>query len=92
MRVLIPLVAVSALILAHPRFCTAADEDRTQFFENKIRPVLAGQCFACHSAQAPKLQGGLSLDSPSGIRKGGNSGAVIEPRSQPPSARHPISG
>src|SRR5438876_9899151 len=72
------LSASAALwILAYPRLCSA-DQDLTQFFETKIRPVLATRCFGCHSAQAPKLQGGLSLDSQSGIRKGGNSGTVVE--------------
>ena len=27
-------------------------------FENKIRPVLASHCYACHSASAAALQGG----------------------------------
>ena len=65
--------------MVYPRLGSAGDQDLIQFFETKIRPVLATQCFGCHSAQAPKLQGGLALDSQSGIRKGGNSGTVIEP-------------
>lgn len=64
--------------LTHPGSCSAADGGGVQFFETKIRPVLAAYCFGCHSAQAPKLQGGLSLDSQSGISKGGNSGTVVE--------------
>jgi len=72
------LLASAAWILAHPGLCLGADQDGIQFFETKIRPVLATHCFACHSAQAPKLQGGLALDSQSGMRKGGNSGTVIE--------------
>src|SRR6476659_10214420 len=72
------LLAASALgAVVYPGFCSAADQDLTQFFETKIRPVLATNCFACHSSKAPKLQGGLALDSQSGIRKGGNSGTVI---------------
>ena len=80
MRALLLLASAAALSLAHPGLCPGADQDGIQFFETKIRPVLATQCFGCHSAQAPKLQGGLSLDSQSGIRKGGNSGTVIESR------------
>src|SRR6476661_8890440 len=78
MRALLLLASAAAWILAHPVLCPGADQDGIQFFETKIRPVLATQCFGCHSAQAPKLQAGLSLDSQSGIRKGGNSGTVIE--------------
>jgi len=48
-------------------------------FENKIRPVLASRCFACHSASAAAPQGGLLLDSAQGIRRGGNSGTAIRP-------------
>src|SRR6476661_2342792 len=78
MRALLLLASAAAWILAHPVLCPGADQDGIQFFEAKIRPVLATQCYGCHSAQAPKLQGGLSLDSPSGIRKGGNSGVVVD--------------
>src|SRR5215469_3494480 len=79
MRPLLSLAAVASWILGCPRWCRAAEQDRIQFFETKIRPVLATNCFGCHSSQAPKLEAGLSLDSTSGIRKGGNSGSVIEP-------------
>ena len=48
-------------------------------FEKKIRPVLASHCYACHSKSAAAPQGGLLLDSTQGIRRGGNSGAAIQP-------------
>jgi hypothetical protein len=48
-----------------------------EFFEQKIRPVLATRCYVCHSAQAPKVQGGFQLDTRDGLRKGGDSGAVL---------------
>ena len=48
-------------------------------FETKIRPVLALHCYACHSKSIATPQGGLLLDSPQGIRRGGNSGALIQP-------------
>ncbi|MDQ6705532.1 MAG: PSD1 and planctomycete cytochrome C domain-containing protein, partial [Acidobacteriota bacterium] len=50
-----------------------------QLFETKIRPVLAARCYVCHSAKAAKLQGGLLLDSQSGLKRGGNSGPIVEP-------------
>src|SRR5260370_20698996 len=79
MRTRLLLASATFWILVYPRLCSSADQDLTQFLETKIRPVLATQCFGCHSAQAPKLQGGLALDSQSGIRKGGNSGTVVDP-------------
>jgi hypothetical protein len=56
--------------LALPAFAEAPAD----FFERKIRPVLIAECYKCHSAQAEKLKGGLRLDSPDGILKGGDSG------------------
>ncbi|HEX4950629.1 MAG TPA: PSD1 and planctomycete cytochrome C domain-containing protein [Blastocatellia bacterium] len=45
-----------------------------EFFEKKIRPVLADNCYACHSATAKKPAGGLLLDSREAMLKGGASG------------------
>jgi mono/diheme cytochrome c family protein len=46
------------------------------FFESKVRPVLANHCYACHTAS---LLGGLRLDSREAMLKGGKSGAAIAP-------------
>ena len=43
-----------------------------EFFEFKIRPVLAENCYRCHSKEAKKLKGGLKLDSRAGFLKGGD--------------------
>ena len=47
---------------------------QTDFFETKIRPVLATHCFECHGN---KDKGGLKLNSREAALKGGDSGAVI---------------
>src|SRR5947209_16374214 len=78
MRQLTRLAWASAVVAAHPLWCAPADPAALEFFETKIRPVLASRCFVCHSAAAPKVQGGLLLDSRTGLQKGGNSGAVID--------------
>ena len=52
------------------------------FFESKIRPVLAENCYECHSASAVaagKLKGGLQLDTREGIRLGGDTGPAVVP-------------
>ncbi len=51
----------------------------TDFFENKIRPILVNNCYPCHSSQAPKLKGGLSLEYRETILKGGENGTAIVP-------------
>ena len=58
--------------------CTSRAEetpDRAgiEFFENKIRPLLAERCYKCHSAQSEKVKGGLRLDFREGVLKGGQS-------------------
>ncbi|MDB6171935.1 MAG: Protein of unknown function (DUF1553)/Protein of unknown function (DUF1549)/Planctomycete [Chthoniobacteraceae bacterium] len=50
-----------------------------EFFENKIRPVLADQCYKCHSVDAKKIKGGLRLDTREDLLKGGTNGAAIVP-------------
>jgi hypothetical protein len=45
-----------------------------EFFEMKIRPVLAKQCFGCH---AQSKMGGLDLTSRAGLEQGGAHGAAI---------------
>jgi hypothetical protein len=55
------------------------DPVAVEFFENKIRPVLAEHCYSCHSQKAEKLKGGLYLDSREGLLKGGEHGAAIVP-------------
>ncbi len=56
-----------------------ADQAGINFFENKIRPVLAANCYKCHSADAKKVKAGLLLDTRDGIRKGGETGPAIVP-------------
>ena len=50
-----------------------------EFFENKIRPVLAESCYSCHSQKSEKVKAGLFLDSKDGLLKGGDNGPAIVP-------------
>jgi mono/diheme cytochrome c family protein len=47
------------------------------FFETRIRPVLAENCFACHGPAKQKL--GLRLDSRPALLKGSENGPVVLP-------------
>jgi hypothetical protein len=59
----------------------AADKPLTpqesQFFEAKVRPVLADNCFKCHGPA--KQKNGLRLDSRAAILTGGDQGPAIVP-------------
>ncbi len=59
----------------------AAELTRAQsdFFENKVRPVLVNSCYKCHSTQSEKLKGGLLLDTREGLLKGGETGPALVP-------------
>ena len=70
---LLPAVLWAAGSLTGAEF-TAAD---LEFFEKKIRPVLAEHCYKCHSADAKKLKGDLMLDHRAGVFKGGDTGPAI---------------
>lgn len=57
----------------------AIPAEQLEFFESKIRPVLAEQCYSCHSNEADKIKGGLFLDSKWGWETGGDSGPAVIP-------------
>ena len=46
------------------------------FFENKVRPVLANNCYACHTNSE---MGGLRVDSREALLKGGKTGPAVMP-------------
>ena len=49
--------------------------DRPADFREDVLPVFRAKCLACHSES--KKEGGLVLESPASIRKGGDSGPAI---------------
>lgn len=69
------------IILLAPFAAQAAEPTAAQreFFEARVRPVLADHCFKCHSVQASKLKGGLYADSLPGLLKGGDDGPALMP-------------
>ncbi len=66
-----------SLILAFlASVASAAEGDQAAFFETRVRPLLARECYACHTATH---MGGLELNSRQALLKGGNSGPAIVP-------------
>ena len=46
-----------------------------EFFETKVRPVLAEHCYSCHGAK--KQSAGIRLDTAAGLRAGADNGPVV---------------
>ncbi len=72
MKRLLAYFALAAVLYADP------SAEQIEFFENRIRPVLAQECYECHSSTT-KQKGGLTLDTRAGWQAGGDSGPVILP-------------
>ncbi len=72
-RTLVPLAAAWFLVGLR------AESTRVEFFEQRIRPVLAEHCFECHSADAKSVKGGLRLDHRAAVLVGGDSGPAVVP-------------
>ena len=71
------LIASLALLSAAPAFAAPPSPEAIEFFEKRVRPVLAEQCFSCHGGK--KQKGGLRLDSETALLRGGESGKVVIP-------------
>lgn len=74
------LLGAFALILAGSAWAgepAKPTKEQAKFFEQKIRPLLATNCFKCHGPD--KQRGNLRLDSLSGMLTGGESGPAIVP-------------
>ena len=72
---------VAAAVMSDPVAGTDGKPDAAQleFFEKRIRPILADRCYKCHSTAADKSKGGLLLDTREGVRQGGDSGHAVVP-------------
>jgi cytochrome c553 len=69
----------TALALALAAVLTSQADDALDFFEKRVRPVLVDHCYRCHSADAPRVRGGLRLDSRAALLAGGDSGPALTP-------------
>ena len=63
------------LILSLLSISAQADD----LFSSQVLPILKDNCYECHSHEANKMKGGLTLDSRSGWANGGDSGPTIIP-------------
>jgi hypothetical protein len=74
-----PLCAIIQLVVCIALVDSVIAADQNDFFEQKIRPVMVEHCYECHAGDADLIQGGLRLDDPSGMVRGGDSGAAVMP-------------
>jgi hypothetical protein len=71
------LLCASVLLAAAAPSRAAGPPVDAEFFEKKVRPVLAEHCLKCHGPQ--KQKGGLRLDSRPALLRGGDSGPAVDP-------------
>ena len=78
------LAVLLVLLLASPELCARGESPATPgdpaasqlaIYSEKIRPLLAEQCFSCHGGL--KQEAGLRLDTVALMAEGGESGAAI---------------
>jgi hypothetical protein len=75
---LLPLAALLAstpLLAADP--AAKPTPAQVEFFEKKVRPLLADNCYGCHGPK--KQNGGLRLDTAAGLKAGADNGPVVVP-------------
>src|SRR5207248_3345524 len=70
-----PAIHLAVFLLPACLFAqTTPTPEGIAFFETNIRPVLAANCYACHSSKVSTPMAGLLLDSRAGMLRGGKSG------------------
>src|SRR4051812_30437813 len=76
MRFATPIVALVSFVsvaAAQPK----ADPRQAEFFETKIRPVLAEHCKSCHGPE--KQKAGIRIDARTFLLKGNEEGPLVVP-------------
>ena len=77
---MLPVSSVAILAFLSAPGLQAGDQKAEEFFEATVRPVLAKNCFPCHTQAR---MGGLETKSRASMLQGGNSGPAIKPGNPP---------
>src|SRR5262245_29152545 len=72
------LAVLTAALLVPAARASEPTAEGLEFFEKRVRPLLADNCYQCHSA-GKKQRGGLRLDSKTTLLKGGDTGPAVVP-------------
>jgi len=70
-------LALAGVLGAQAAGAEEVTKEQMEFFEKKIRPVLAENCYKCHSVEQGKSRGNFTLDTRDGLRKGGENGPAV---------------
>src|SRR6266478_7724036 len=81
------VIGVGLVVLCSPTVLAAEtnspllefSRDQIEFYEKEVQPLLAENCYKCHSHQSDKIKGGFVLDSRDALLKGGETGPAIVP-------------
>src|SRR5687768_18601788 len=71
-------LAGATVLLVAASIAGARQAPDLEFFEKRIRPILAENCFSCHSSKGNNPSG-FAMDSGGGMLKGGSRGPAIVP-------------
>ncbi|MBX3747951.1 MAG: DUF1553 domain-containing protein [Verrucomicrobiae bacterium] len=79
MRCLVPppVLGLALSLACLPATAATLSPEAVEFFEKRIRPVLASDCYECHGPD--RQRGGLRLDFRQGLLDGGDSGTALIP-------------
>ena len=77
-KMLLSVAAAVAATFSIAHTAAADDPAGVEFFEKKVRPVLANNCYNCHSAFNNSM-GGLRVDDRNGLIQGGSRGPAVVP-------------
>ncbi|TWT78067.1 Planctomycete cytochrome C [Posidoniimonas polymericola] len=77
MTIRLLVAALLAWMLSGGPVLLAASPADLEFFESKVRPLLAEHCYECHSAAAGDASAGLRLDHRQTILAGGDTGPAV---------------
>jgi cytochrome c553 len=77
-KMLLSVAAAVAATFSIAHTAAADDPAGVEFFEKNIRPVLANNCYNCHSAFNNSM-GGLRVDDRNGLIQGGGRGSAVVP-------------
>src|SRR5580700_3099785 len=75
-RAILSVLAFVPAFAQSPASVAPSAVQAPDFFENKIRPLLAENCYDCHTAAE---MGGLRVDSRDRLMQGGKSGPAVMP-------------